>query len=121
MPKTPEVSAKEAFPIKRIGHLYDDLLDKNKIKEIILLAAKHKRKRREVARVLENIDEYTDKIYEMLETGNITLGETHHREIRERGKSRMLTISPFYPNRILDYCMVETLKPYIRRGMYQYC
>lgn len=33
----------------------------------------------------------------------------------------MLTISPFYPNRILDYCMVETLKPYIRRGMYQYC
>ena len=107
--------------MKTIKNLYDSLLNKDKIKSIIVLAAKGKKKRKPVQHVLEHIDEYADKIYDMLVTGEFWLGKSHSKTITEKGKKRVLTISPFYPNRILDYIIVETLKPYIRKGMYQYC
>ena len=107
--------------MKTIKNVYDNLLNKGTLKEIITLAAKGKKKRSEVQNVLNNIDEYVDKIYDMLNTGEFWLGKSHNRTIIEKGKKRELTISPFYPNRILDYIMVETLKPFIRKSMYQYC
>lgn len=107
--------------MKTIKNVFESLLDKEKIKEIIILASKHKTKRREVKEVLNNIDNYADKIYGMLESGNYEIKPTVTREINEYGKTRILTVSPFYPNRILDYIIVETLKPYIRKSMYEYC
>lgn len=97
------------------------MLDKEFVKNIIIIASKHKTKRREVKKVLENIDLYADKIYQMLVTDNIQLRLTHQRIINEKGKERLITISPFYPNQILDYMLVEMTKPIIRKSMYQYC
>lgn len=107
--------------MKRIGYVYDKMLDKEFIKATIKKASKNKTNRRLVKRVLANIDEYTDKIYEMIETENIVMRETHHREIYENGKTRKITVSPFYPNQILDYILVETTKDIIRKPMYIYC
>ena len=107
--------------MKRIGYLYDEILNKDRIKQIIKLASIGKTKRGEVVRVLDNIDYYTDKIYEMLANDNYYMLPYHNKTIMEKGKLRELTISPFYPNRILDYIIVETLKPHIRKGMYEYC
>lgn len=107
--------------MKRIGYLYDKMLDKEFIKKIILQASKRKTKRKEVIRVLNNIDLYTDKIYKMLVTKDIQLRPTHQRTIKEKGKERLITISPFYPNQILDYMLVELTKPIIRKSMYTYC
>ena len=97
------------------------MLDKEFVKNIIIIASKHKTKRREVKKVLENIDLYANKIYQMLVTDNIQLRPTHQRIINEKGKERLITISPFYPNQILDYMLVEMTKPIIRKSMYQYC
>lgn len=69
--------------MKRIGYLYDKMLDKEFIKKIILQASKRKTKRKEVIRVLNNIDLYTDKIYKMLVTKDIQLRPTHQRTIKE--------------------------------------
>ena len=107
--------------MKRIGYVYNKMLDKEFIKATIKKASKNKTNRRLVKRVLANIDEYTDKIYEMIETENIVMRETHHREIYENGKTRKITVSPFYPNQILDYILVETTKDIIRKPMYIYC
>ena len=107
--------------MKRVGFVYDKLLDKEFIKQTIQKASKHKTKRKSVQRVLANIDVYTDKIYKMIVSNNIKLRPTRSREIQERGKTRLITISPFYPNQILDYLLVEQLKPIIKKSMYQYC
>ena len=107
--------------MKRIGFVYDKLLDKDFIKQTIEKASKHKTKRKSVKRVLANIDVYTNKIYEMIATNNIKLRPTRSKEILERGKVRLITISPFYPNQILDYLLVEQLKPIIKKSMYYYC
>ena len=107
--------------MKRIGYVYDRLIDKDFIKQTIQKAAKHKTKRRMVRKVLANIEWYTDKIHEMITTDNIVLKPTHTKEIYERGKKRIITISPFFPNQILDYLLVEITKPMIKKSMYQYC
>ena len=51
---------------KRIGFLYEKMEDKGFIRRVILEASRGKRKRREVRRVLKNLDEYVDKTYEMI-------------------------------------------------------
>lgn len=107
--------------MKRIGFVYDKLLNKEFIKQTIEKAAKHKTKRRMVRHVLANIDEYTHRIYEMILNDKIILKPTHTKEIKERGKTRIITVSPFFPNQILDYLLVELTKPIIKKSMYQYC
>ena len=104
-----------------IKHIYEPLLNKEYIIHIIDLAAKGKKKRGEVQTVLANKEYYADQILNMLQTGYFKLLPYHHKTITEKGKKRELTISPFFPNRILDYIVVETLKPYIRKSMYHYC
>lgn len=51
---------------KRIGFLYEKMADKGFIRRVILEASRGKRKRREVRRVLKNLDEYVDKTYDMI-------------------------------------------------------
>ena len=41
--------------MKRVGNLYEKIIDKNNIRKAILNAAKRKRKRRNVQNVIENI------------------------------------------------------------------
>ena len=107
--------------MKRVGFLYDRLLDKDFIRQTIQKASIHKTKRKTVRKVLANLDDYTDKIYDMIANDKIVLRPTHTKEIVERGKTRLITVSPFYPNQILDYLLVELTKPIIRKSMYQYC
>ena len=52
--------------MKRVGNLYEKIIDKNNIRKAILNAAKRKRKRRNVQNVIENITKATDEIYTML-------------------------------------------------------
>jgi RNA-directed DNA polymerase len=55
---------------KRIGYLYEKLLDKNFIMESIYESSLNKRNRREVRQVLCNINKYTDKMIKLLETNS---------------------------------------------------
>ena len=107
--------------MQTIKRIYDHLLNKEYIEFVIKKAAKGKKKRCEVQTVLADIGKYADEIIRMLETGEFALKPVSYKTIVERGKKRELTISPFFPNRILDYIIVEALKPYVRKGMYRYC
>ena len=107
--------------MKSIKNVYENLLNENTIYEYMCLAAKHKTHRKDVRIVMNNPDKYIKEILEMLKTRNFKLGKTHKTYIIEKGKQRELTISPFFPNRILDYIMTSTLKPYIKKSMYEYC
>lgn len=106
--------------MKRVGFLFDKLLDKEYIKNIIIYASKNKTDRKEVQVVLKNIDNYVELVYLMIKENNIKLKPVKHYIINERGKERKITKSPFFPNQIFDYLLTETLKPVIRKSLYFY-
>lgn len=107
--------------MKRLNHIFEQFLDAERIKGIILNASEGKRSREEVQIVLRNIDYYAGKILQMFQTEEYFLKPVKNTYITDWKKPRTITISPFFPNRILDHICVEALKPYIRKSMYQYC
>lgn len=52
---------------KRVGHLFEHVRDLNNLKEAIKDAARHKRKRKEVQKVLEDIDGHALELQKMLD------------------------------------------------------
>ena len=52
--------------MKREGDVWAKFISKENIKKAIINAAKGKRRYRKVRKVLNNIDEYVDKLYELL-------------------------------------------------------
>lgn len=107
--------------MKTYKNIYKNLLSLDYIKSVIILASKGKKKRKQVQKVLENLDYYANCILEMLQNKSFYMLPSHNKTIIEKGKERVLTISPFFPNRILDYLMTVTLKPIIKKSMYEYC
>lgn len=107
---------------KRVGYLYEKMLDKEFIKQVIYKAAKHKHKRREVRRVLSRIDEYVDKMYGLLSARSYVPAEPKTREIYDASsrKTRTIYIVPFYPDAIMHWLLVEAMKPVLMRGMYHW-
>ena len=53
---------------KRKGFLYEWMCDKEHIREAIVFGAKDKHDRRDVRRVLADVDGYTDRVYDLLQT-----------------------------------------------------
>lgn len=90
---------------------YKNLIHNNitleKCKSIIVRAAKHKHKRNSVKKVLENIDYYALKLYEMVLRDKYDFKPTHTFKINEYGKERTITSAPFFPNQCIDYLMLE--------------
>lgn len=67
--------------MKRKGNIYKQILNIETIKGIITIASRGKRKRREVRKVLENIDEYAEAILDMLKNKTYYLLPTRNRTI----------------------------------------
>lgn len=107
--------------MKRYGYLFDKLQDYEFVKTTILKASKGKTKRYQVRKVMDNLETYTDLLYRMIKEDKIYLRPSHTRTIKENGKERLITISPFFPNQCLDYLLVEVLMPIIKKPMYEYC
>lgn len=105
---------------KRVGYLYEKMLDKAYIKSIILKAAKGKHKRRAVRRVLDNLDEYVDRTYELIASDSFEPAEPKEREIYDVSSQKWRTIKtvPFWPDSIIHWLLTETMRPVLVRGLY---
>ena len=65
---------------KRKGFLYEWMCDKAHIHEAIVFGAKDKRDRRDVRRVLADVDGYTDRVYDLLQTQTFVPAATGRRQ-----------------------------------------
>lgn len=108
---------------KRVGFLYDRMLDKAFIRDCIRKACRHKMKRRAVRRVANNLDRYTDMTYELLKNDAYTPTPPHVRVIFDDSsqKERKIQTVPFWPDAVVQWVAVEAAKPVLMRGMYYYC
>lgn len=107
---------------KRIGFLYEKMLDKTFIRNTIIKASKHKHGRRDVRKVLYNLDFYTERLYDILKTESFVPAMPHEHDIYDVSSQKWRTIKvvPFFPDSIIHWILVETMKPVLVRGMYHW-
>lgn len=108
--------------MKRVGFLYEKICDIENIKAAIKNASRRKRKRREVRRVLSNIDECAEQVRKMLLEQNYDLVEGKHKLIYDgsQNKIRKITIPRFFPDQVIHWALMQVTQPIFMRGMYEY-
>lgn len=109
--------------MKRVGNIYANLYDKNNIRQAILKAAAGKRNRKNVTKIIENIDFYIDNIYQMLTSKDVKLSPYKKMKIHDgaRKKERIIYKPAFYPDQCIHWCVMIQLQPLLEKGMYEYC
>ena len=107
---------------KRVGYLYERMLDKEVIRSCIITGSRGKRKRQDVKEVLSDVDRYTEKVYKLLTTE--TYVPTVPRKIRifdnSCRKERDIKVVPYYPDGIIQQLAVYAMKDVLMRGMYRW-
>ena len=93
------------------------------IKKAIDKAAKGKRDRPHIAKVLKHVDDYALRLRDMIANNAVTLSPNTKCEIYDEScrKSRVITIPKFYPDQIIHWLLISVLQPIMERGMYRYC
>lgn len=108
--------------MKRVGNLYEKIVDKNNIQKAILNASKRKRNRRNVKNVIENIVTATDNIYEMLKNNKFIPSPYQKVKIMDgvRKKERIIYKPAFYPDQCVHWALMLQLEDILMKGMYYY-
>lgn len=108
--------------MKRIGNLWDKVIDKNNIQLAINNASKGKKNRREVQKIINDIVFYTNEIQKILIQG-YTPTEYSKRKIFDgaRQKERIIYKPSFYPDQVVHWCLMQVIEDIIQKGMYKYC
>ena len=98
---------------KRKGFLYEWMCDKEHIREAIVFGAKDKHDRRDVRRVLADVDGFTDRVYDLLQTQTFTPAQPKKRKIFDNSsrKWREIEYVPFFPDGIVHTLMVLAAAP----------
>ena len=103
--------------MKRVGYLYEKVIDKNNIRQAILYAAKGKRKRRNVRKVLNDINFYVEKIYDILKSKSFEPKPYRKVKIMDgvRKKERIIYKPAFYPDQIIHWALMLQLEPILMK------
>lgn len=108
---------------KRVGFLYERLLDKDFLKSCVKVSlTKKKKKRRDVHKVVRDIDGTVDRMYRIFAAYDYTPTEPKIKVILDKcsQKERELAIQPFNHDGVILAAITEVLKPVIMRGMHHW-
>lgn len=105
---------------KKVGFLYDKMLDRGFIRGVILDAAKGRKNRRDIAKVLANLDDYVERAYNLLDTDSFVPSVPIERDLYDDSsqKWRKIKMVPFWPDGVMHWLLVSAMKPVLMRGMY---
>lgn len=108
--------------MKRYGHIYERICDKNNIRVAILRASKGKRYRNDVQRILSNLFKYIDQIHEILIRESYVPSDYRVDTVREgiAKKERKIFKPNFYPDQIIQWALMLQLSPILSKGMYEF-
>ena len=109
---------------KRVGHLYEKMLDRHFIRNVILKAVKGRTKRRDCALVMRLLNETIDDIYFMLDTDTYEPSKYSLMVIYDQSsmKYRDIKTVPFNPDCIIQWMIVEVARDSVfMRGMDYWC
>lgn len=107
---------------KRVGYLYDKMVNRDMIRLAILRGSKGKRTRWDVKDVVADVDGYVEKMYSILEAGAYVPSVPRQKVIYDTcgQKNRTIYVVPFFPDGIMHQLMVMVMQPTLMRGMYHW-
>lgn len=105
---------------KKVGYLYDKMVDRDFIRNVILEATRGRRNRKDIACVLADLDGYVEKTYQMVATESFVPSAPKVREIYDESseKFRKIQMVPFWPDGVMQWLLVTAMKPVLMRGMH---
>jgi len=108
--------------LKRIGHLYEQIIDIDNIKLAIQNASKKKKTRPSVAKVLSDVDGSALAIKALLESGNYKPSPYFVAIIIDNSSSKQREIykPKFYPDQVIHWAIMQVIQPVLFKGMYHY-
>lgn len=103
--------------MKKYKNLYEKIISLENINQAIDKAARGKKHRKSVQKVLQNRHYYAKSVQERL-TGQKPLLKPTTRKIKsENGKDRELEIAPFYPNQIAHHAVANIIEPLLLKSL----
>lgn len=107
---------------KRVGHLFEHVRDIDNLKEAIKDAARHKRKRKEVQKVLEDIDGHALELQRMLDEETFIPAQYTMRRINDgiQKKTRDIAIPRFWPDQCVHHAFVRIFKQIVLHSAYPF-
>ena len=103
--------------MKTTKNLYEKLLSKEHISKVMKQSIKGKKYAKKVN---DNFDNILESVYQNLTHFSFELKPTITEIIHDRKKDREITKSPYYPNKIYDYLIADSLKPIVEKSMYKW-
>lgn len=104
--------------MKRIGHLFEKIVDLENILEAHDMARKDKSHYEEVKRVDKNPLHYAEKIRDMLLNDSYRIREVDYSvfEKEDKGKLRIIQKLPYYPHRIIQWAIILQIKEHLLKS-----
>ena len=108
--------------MKRVGYIYEKIWNIENCKAAILDAAKGKKRRRNVKRVLEKIDDYAEELSAMLRDHTYRPSPYTVRWINDgiKQKRRRLAKPRFWPDQCVHHALDRVMAPIMLKGLYYY-
>lgn len=105
--------------MKRIGYLYEKMMDEQAIEAAIRKASKGKLKRRDVVGPMKDVPGTVARIKAMLEDSSYvpTVPKTKVRIDPSSGKERVIKVVPFFPDGIMQQLAKDAMHDVLMRGM----
>lgn len=104
--------------MKSYNHLFEKLIDYDNIYKAINNASRHKKKRREVKKVLNNINRFIYRLQDIITEGKLKIRKHEAQLIKDSGKERLIIKPDFIFEQILHHALVQVLVPIIMPSMY---
>ena len=113
--KTPQ----ETKVMKRVGHIYEQIVSVENCRQAIYNAAQGKGRRKEVKHILNFVNEYAQDLSVRLRNLDF-LTPYRYKTISDglSGKERELQIPSFYPDQCAHHAIVQVLKPIVEKSSY---
>ena len=113
---------KNEVKMKRVGYIYDKILDLDNLKVAIMKSSLGKRDQGRVKRIIEDIDSYALKIQTILKNKAYVPSEYTIKTIKDgaHAKERTIYKPNYYPDQIIHWALMLQIEPIISRGMYEY-
>lgn len=101
--------------MKRVGFLYEKICSEDNIRQAIIDASKGKKKnRRDVRKVLNNLDFYIKDIQQLLKNKTFSNSKPRisYRYEKMQNKIREISVLPFYPDHIVHHAVMRIIHHY---------
>ena len=108
--------------MKRVGYLWEQMIDKNNMELAILNATRRKRGKKKVEAIRANVSDYADELIELLESGAFVPSPPNvfDRYDSIRGKWRSIASPRLFPDQCIHWAAMQVLSPILMRGFYEH-